>query len=89
MWNPATLATYFVFLLSNITSQGLSFFTPTIVSSIYTGRSVVSNQLYTVPPYMIGAFSLCLLLILADEQGVIWFYIFALCLSLCVDLHYF
>jgi len=69
LWNPVTLATSLVFLLSNITSQGLSFFTPTIVSSIYPGRSVVSNQLYTVPPYVVGAFFTLLIAYLSRRTG--------------------
>ncbi|KAI1380204.1 putative MFS transporter [Hypoxylon crocopeplum] len=54
-WNPVVLATAFIFLLNNITVQGLAFFTPTIVSSIYPTYSTVQKQLYTVPPYVVGA----------------------------------
>jgi MFS family permease len=45
-----------VLLLDNITVQGLAFFTPTIVRTIYPKNSVVSQQLHTVPPYIVGAF---------------------------------
>jgi MFS family permease len=55
-WNPVILSTAFVFLLNNITAQGLAFFTPTIVSSIYPTYTTVQKQLYTVPPYVVGAF---------------------------------
>jgi len=55
---PATLATAFIFLLDNITVQGLAFFAPTIVRTIYPDRvkDVVFLQLRTVPPYIVGAF---------------------------------
>ncbi|KAI1088093.1 putative MFS transporter [Rostrohypoxylon terebratum] len=54
-WNPVVLATAFVFLFNNITVQGLSVFTPTIVASIYPNYTTVQKQLYTVPPYVVGA----------------------------------
>ncbi|RMZ79223.1 hypothetical protein DV736_g6686, partial [Chaetothyriales sp. CBS 134916] len=54
--SPVTLATSFIFLLDNITVQGLAFFAPTIVKTIYPHASIVSQQLHTVPPYIIGAF---------------------------------
>ncbi|KAE8378270.1 major facilitator superfamily domain-containing protein [Aspergillus bertholletiae] len=53
---PVTLATSFIFLLDNITVQGLAFFAPTIVQTIYPDASVISQQLHTVPPYIVGAF---------------------------------
>jgi hypothetical protein len=53
--NPITLATAFIFLLDNITVLGISFFLPTIISTIYPGRTVVEKQLLTVPPYIVGA----------------------------------
>lgn len=53
---PITLSTSLVFLLNNITVQGLAFFAPTIVRTIYTDASTVQQQLYTVPPYVVGAF---------------------------------
>ncbi|PLB39068.1 putative MFS transporter [Aspergillus candidus] len=53
---PVTLTTGFIFLLNNITVQGLAFFAPTIVGTIYPEASVVSKQLHTVPPYVVGAF---------------------------------
>ncbi|EAW09058.1 putative MFS transporter [Aspergillus clavatus NRRL 1] len=54
--SPVTLVTSFIFLLNNITVQGLAFFAPTIVRTIYPHDSVVSQQLHTVPPYVVGAF---------------------------------
>ena len=54
--NPITLSISFVFLLNNITVQGLAFFLPTIVRTIYPDVTVEKQQLYTVPPYIVGAF---------------------------------
>jgi sugar phosphate permease len=54
--NPITITVSWVFLLNNITVQGLAFFLPTIVKTIYPLESVVSQQLRTVPPYAVGAF---------------------------------
>ncbi|KAH6999449.1 retrograde regulation protein 2 [Ilyonectria destructans] len=56
IFNPVTLGTSFIFLLDNITVQGLAFFAPTIVRTIYPNNTTVSQQLYTVPPYVVGAF---------------------------------
>ena len=36
--------------------SGLAFFAPTIVKTIYPNNTVVSQQLHTVPPYVVGAF---------------------------------
>ncbi|KAI1303787.1 MFS transporter [Xylaria venustula] len=54
-WNPMVLSTAFILFLNNITVQGLAFFTPTVVSTIYPLKSTVQKQLYTVPPYVLGA----------------------------------
>lgn len=35
---------------------GLAFFAPTIVRTIYPKATVISQQLHTVPPYVVGAF---------------------------------
>jgi sugar phosphate permease len=56
IFNPVILTTAFIFLLDNITVQGLAFFAPTIVRTIYPKNTVVSQQLHTVPPYIVGAF---------------------------------
>ncbi|KAK1977038.1 major facilitator superfamily transporter [Colletotrichum cereale] len=58
---PITLSTAFVFLLDNVTVQGLAFFLPTIVRNIYPKASVERQQLFTVPPYIVGAFFAVLL----------------------------
>ncbi|KAI0433791.1 MFS transporter [Xylaria sp. FL1042] len=55
VWNPMVLSTAFIFLLNNITVQGLAFFTPTVVATIYPKKSTIQKQLYTVPPYVLGA----------------------------------
>ncbi|KAK4162879.1 major facilitator superfamily domain-containing protein [Cladorrhinum sp. PSN259] len=54
--NPITILTSFIFLLNNITVQGLAFFAPTIVRTIYPNKSLIQQQLFTVPPYICGAF---------------------------------
>ncbi|CAG8081189.1 unnamed protein product [Penicillium nalgiovense] len=54
IFNPVTQATSLVMLLANVTVQGLAFFAPTIVRTIYPDNSVISQQLYTVPPYIVG-----------------------------------
>lgn len=56
IFNPLTLSTAFIFLLNNVTVQGLAFFLPTIVKTIYKDATTVRLQLQTVPPYIVGAF---------------------------------
>ncbi|KAE8447879.1 hypothetical protein EG329_010108 [Mollisiaceae sp. DMI_Dod_QoI] len=56
IFSPVTLSTAFIFLLDNVTVQGLAFFAPTIVKTIYPKNSIISQQLHTVPPYVVGAF---------------------------------
>ncbi|KAH7309677.1 major facilitator superfamily domain-containing protein [Stachybotrys elegans] len=56
IFNPVTLSTALVFLLNNITVQGLAFFLPTIVRTIYPDFTTVQQQLRTVPPWALGAF---------------------------------
>ena len=45
--NPITLSTACIFLLNNVTVQGLAFFAPTIVKTIYPTESPIRQQLYT------------------------------------------
>jgi MFS family permease len=45
IFSPVTMATSFIFLLDNITVQGLAFFAPTIVKTIYPHASVVCFSL--------------------------------------------
>ena len=54
--SPVTLGTALTFLCSNITVQGLAFFLPSIVKTIYPSETVIKQQLYTVPPYIVGGF---------------------------------
>jgi MFS family permease len=61
IFNPVTLTTSFIFLLNNITVQGLALFLPTIVATIYPKSRVTHLQLMTVPPYVVGAFFTVLL----------------------------
>lgn len=56
IFNPVTLSTAFIFLLNNITVQGLAFFAPTIVATLFKGKTIIHQQLLTVPPYVVGAF---------------------------------
>lgn len=54
--NPVTIAISTIFLFVNVTVQGLAFFAPTVVRTIRPESSTVQQQLYTVPPYIVGAF---------------------------------
>lgn len=64
---PITLSTAFIFLLNNVTVQGLAFFLPTIVKTIYPKETVIKQQLYTVPPYIVGAFFTLLLPLISTK----------------------
>lgn len=77
IFNPVVLTTAFIFLLDNITVQGLAFFAPTIVRTIYPTKTVVSQQLHTVPPYIVGAFFTVLLPFLSGrfDRRMIFFII--------------
>ncbi|GAB1316096.1 Major facilitator superfamily (MFS) profile domain-containing protein [Madurella fahalii] len=63
--SPVTMSTSVMFLLNNITVQGLAFFAPTIVRTIYPNETTVMQQLLTVPPYAVGAFFTLLLPLLS------------------------
>jgi Na+/melibiose symporter-like transporter len=80
IFNPVVLTTSFIFLLNNITVQGLAFFAPTVVRTIYPTHTVVSQQLHTVPPYIAGAFVAVLLPFLSWrlDKRMIFFMISAL-----------
>lgn len=67
IFNPITLSTSFIFLLNNVTVQGLAFFLPTIVKTIYPKETVIKQQLYTVPPYIVGAFFTLLLPLISSR----------------------
>lgn len=79
IFSPVTIVTAFIFLLDNVTVQGLSLFAPTVVQTIYPEASVISQQLHTVPPYVVGAFFTVLLPYLSwrSDQRLIFFVISA------------
>lgn len=54
--NPITIGIAILFLMNNITVQGLAFFLPTIVGTIYPDETVVRKQLLTAPPNLVGGF---------------------------------
>jgi hypothetical protein len=73
MVSPVTISTAFIFLLTNITVQGLAFFLPTIVRTIYPNVTTVRQQLMTVPPYIVGTLSTILVALWAwkiDRRNV-------------------
>ncbi|OJJ55533.1 hypothetical protein ASPSYDRAFT_48743 [Aspergillus sydowii CBS 593.65] len=61
IFNPVVQATSWIMLLACVTVQGLAFFAPTIVRTIYPEKSTIEQQLQTVPPYIVGAFSTILI----------------------------
>lgn len=79
IFNPNTLATSFIFLLDNVTVQGLAFFLPTIVKTIYPKYTTIQQQLWTVPPYVVGAFFTVFVpyLTMKMDRRVMWFIISA------------
>ncbi|KAE8334248.1 major facilitator superfamily domain-containing protein [Aspergillus arachidicola] len=67
--NPAVFSTAMVFLFSNITVQGLGVFLPTIIAAIYPEASITQQQLYCVPPCVVGAlFELAVANVLSDTS---------------------
>ncbi|GAA5934980.1 uncharacterized protein JCM15063_003119 [Sporobolomyces koalae] len=54
--NPTTLIASLIFLLDNITVQGLGFFLPTVIRTLFPGKTTIALQLRTVPPYVVGMF---------------------------------
>lgn len=61
IFNPVVQATSWIMLFTCVTVQGLAFFLPTIVRTIYPEKSTIQQQLQTVPPYIVGAFSTILI----------------------------
>lgn len=53
--NPVVLGTAATFFMNTFTVQGLAFFLPTILATIYPHASIQQQQLYTVAPYVVGA----------------------------------
>lgn len=71
--SPVVMTTAMIFLLNNITVHGLSFFLPTIVQTIFPERTVVDQQLLTVPPYALGTIMcliFCFLSWRLDRRGI-------------------
>ncbi|KAL0571315.1 hypothetical protein V5O48_010650 [Marasmius crinis-equi] len=56
IFNPVTLTVSSLFLFTNVTVNGLASFLPTIIQTIYPEKTVVEQQLQTVPPYIVGTF---------------------------------
>jgi MFS family permease len=52
---PTSIFCALMFLLDNITVQGVAFFLPTIVKTLYPKETVIHQQLLTVPPNVVGA----------------------------------
>lgn len=56
MTSPVTLEIALIFLFNNITVQGMAFFLPTIVRTLYPAEGQIRQQLLCVPPWAVGAF---------------------------------
>ncbi|GMK58035.1 hypothetical protein CspeluHIS016_0500670 [Cutaneotrichosporon spelunceum] len=81
--NPNTLVVSWIFLFVNITVQGIAFFTPTIVATIYPNETVVRKQLWTVPPYVVGvAVNLIVPFFSWKMDRRLVFFIFCACLAI-------
>lgn len=74
--NPIALITAFIFFCGNVVVLGISFFLPTIIRTIYPGRTTVEQQLLTVPPYVVGAFFLLFVSWLATKYNTRQVFIF-------------
>ncbi|GJN91221.1 hypothetical protein Rhopal_004239-T1 [Rhodotorula paludigena] len=57
VWNPTTMVCALIFLFNNTTVQGVGFFLPTIIRTIYPGKTAIQVQLFSVPSYVVGAFT--------------------------------
>ncbi|KDE06483.1 hypothetical protein MVLG_03137 [Microbotryum lychnidis-dioicae p1A1 Lamole] len=69
MFNANSLVIALIFLLDNITVQGLGFFLPSIVKTIFPRKSTIELQLRTTPPYIVGAVISLLLPYLSWKTG--------------------
>ncbi|KWU44437.1 putative pantothenate transporter [Rhodotorula sp. JG-1b] len=54
IFNVTTIVVSLIFLFDNCVVQGVGFFLPTIIKSIYPGETVIQQQLRTVPTYVVG-----------------------------------
>jgi MFS family permease len=77
IFNPVTIATSFIMLFTCVTIQGLAFFLSTIVQTIYPEKTTIEQQLQTVPPNIIGAFSTLIIPYLSShfDRRVLFFII--------------
>ncbi|POY71126.1 hypothetical protein BMF94_5883 [Rhodotorula taiwanensis] len=57
IFNVNTMVVSLIFLFDNCVVQGVGFFLPTIIKSIYPGETVIQQQLRTVPTYVVGCAS--------------------------------
>ncbi|PWN97948.1 MFS general substrate transporter [Tilletiopsis washingtonensis] len=55
IFSQTTIFAGLIFLLNNTTVQGIALFTPTVIRTLFPGRTVVQQQLLSVPPYICGA----------------------------------
>ncbi|BGP71095.1 hypothetical protein NBRC10513v2_004460 [Rhodotorula toruloides] len=53
--NPVTLASSIIFMFDNTVVQGVGFYLPSIIKSIYPTSSTIRVQLLSVPPYVLGS----------------------------------
>ncbi|KAI8721340.1 MFS domain-containing protein [Fusarium sp. LHS14.1] len=84
IWNPVVISTSWIFLFCNVTVQGLGFFLPTIVRTIYTDYTVIRQQLLTVPPYAVGSVVTLLLPLISwrfDRRQLIMILTTPLCIA--------
>ncbi|KAL0566902.1 hypothetical protein V5O48_015096 [Marasmius crinis-equi] len=65
--NPVTLTGAVIMFLNNLTVNGLTSFLPTIIQTIYPNKTVVEQQLQTVPPYIVGILSTLLIPFLSSQ----------------------
>ncbi|KAM0749138.1 MFS general substrate transporter [Meredithblackwellia eburnea MCA 4105] len=56
IFSPTTIVVGLIFMVDNITVQGMGFFLPTVIKTIYPKKTTIQLQLQTVPPYIVGAF---------------------------------
>ncbi|EFW98959.1 major facilitator superfamily transporter [Grosmannia clavigera kw1407] len=64
---PVTVTTAAILFCSNITVSGLGFFLPTIIRTIFPEKPTTMQQLYTVPPYAVGALATILISLWSDR----------------------
>ncbi|SPO39297.1 related to TNA1 - high affinity nicotinic acid plasma membrane permease [Pseudozyma flocculosa] len=58
---PTSLVCATMFFFDNVTVQGIAFFLPSIVRTLFPGKTVIQQQLLTVPPNVFGG--VCVLVV--------------------------